>query len=396
MWTLKADAITLALKVCFAVAHAPWTPRALTFPQWFFIDESLYLVLLTLTKILILCLYLQIFPCPTFRIMTFVLMGVVAASGMALLFAQIFQCLPLNYNWESWEGTFGAHRCVDVNMLTTVAAVFAIVQDVAILLLPIKVLINLNASARKKAGIILMFSLGLFVTVVSCIRLQYVVKFMRSTNPSWDYTDLLLWSAVEVNVAIVVPCLPAIRLLFIDSSSPSISGTQDSISKAEWKPPPPSSRSVAQSRAAGRTNFPKSSLSMALSELLFSRSPLSPKFAFDDESRSPLSPKFAPGNESRSPLSPRFRSGNASRSPLSPRFHFGSASRSPCSPGFRFDTEKQMEMGLQSDCAAYGSPADQYDEKRSYWNGSAEYNIPAPPVAKMNGHASPSFIGMAQ
>ena len=271
-----------------------------------------------------------------------------------------------------------------------------------------------------------MFSLGLFVTVVSCIRFRFVVKFMRSTNPTWDYTDLLLWSAVEVNVAIIVPCLPAIRLLFINSAKHSASDTQDSISRSEWKPPPPSSRPIAQNRAAGRAEFPKSSLSMALSELLFFRSPLSPKFALNSESQSPSSPRFAPGNESRSPLSPRFGSGNESRSPLSPRFgsgnesrsplsprfgfgnesrsplsprfHFGRGSRSPSSPGFRFDIEKQTEMGLQPDCAtyAYGEPIDEYDEKKSHWNDEAKHHIPVPPDPRMNRHAEPSYIGMAQ
>lgn len=353
-------------------------------------------MLLALTKILILCLYLQIFPCPTFRIMTFILMGVVAATGLALLFAQIFQCLPFNYNWESWEGNFGAHRCIDVNLLTTIAAVFAIVQDVAILLLPIKVLINLNATPRKKAGIILMFSLGLFVTVVSCIRLRYVVKFRESTNPSWDYTDLLLWSAVEVNVAVIVPCLPAIRLLFIHSSDPSTNGSQNSISKAEWKPPPPSSQPIARNRAAARMNFPKSSLSMALSEILFSRSPMSPKFDLDGEARSPSSPKIALGSEPRTPLSPRFRFGQESRSPLSPRFPYSTGSRSPLSPRFSFGNENQMEMGLKPDATAHGNPADECDEKMSDWNGVAEHHISAPHYPRMNGHISPSGIGMAQ
>lgn len=353
-------------------------------------------MLLTLTKILILSLYLQIFPCPTFRIMTFIFMGVVAATGVALLFAQIFQCLPFNYNWESWEGNFGAHRCIDLNLLATIAAVFAIVQDVAILILPIKVLVNLNATPRKKAGIILMFSMGLFVTVVSCIRLRYVVKFTKSNNPSWDYTDLLLWSAVEVNVAIIVPCLPDIRLLFIHSSDPSPGGSQDSISKAEWKPPPPSSQPIARNRAAARLNFPKSSLSMALSEILFSRSPMSPKFALDGEARSPSSPKPALGNESRTPLSPRVRFGPESRSPLSPRFPFSTRSRSPSSPRFRFGNENQMEMGLQPDAAAYGNLADDCDEKMSYWNGEAEHHISAPHYPRISRHLSPSGIGMAQ
>ncbi|KAI1857934.1 hypothetical protein JX265_010964 [Neoarthrinium moseri] len=192
MWTMESRTITTALKV-------------------FFIDESFYLALLALCKIAILCFFLRIFPNRWFRYTVFGTISFVALSALIFIFLQIFQCLPVYYNWEGWKGNFGDHRCINVNTLTYSAALIAILQDVIILILPLPLLIGLNTSWRKKVGIILMFSLGIFVLITSCIRLRYIVMFARSLNPTWDYTDTIIWTALEVNVSIVVISLPAIR-----------------------------------------------------------------------------------------------------------------------------------------------------------------------------------------
>lgn len=141
-------------------------------------------------------------------------MGFVTTSGIAFLLSQIFQCIPIQYNWQSWKGDFGSHTCVEVNTLVITAAAFAIAQDVIILSLPLPLLIGLHASWRKKAAIIFMFSLGIFVTLTSCIRLHYIIQFIATTNPTWDYTDTIIWTTMEINVAIIVSCLPAVRVYF--------------------------------------------------------------------------------------------------------------------------------------------------------------------------------------
>ncbi|KAL2759588.1 hypothetical protein ACRALDRAFT_1060380 [Sodiomyces alcalophilus JCM 7366] len=127
---------------------------------------------------------------------------------------QIFQCTPIEYNWLGWKGQFGPHRCLNVNMLVNVAAGFSIAQDVVILALPLPLLYGLNMSWRSKVGVIIMFSLGIFITITSCIRLQYLITFAESTNPTWDYADTLIWSGLEVSVSVIVTSLPTLRMFF--------------------------------------------------------------------------------------------------------------------------------------------------------------------------------------
>jgi hypothetical protein len=57
------------------------------------------------------------------------------------------------------------------------------------LIMPLPLLFRLNTTWRAKAGIIFMFSLGVFDLVTSCVRLRSIVSFGDSVNPSWDYTD---------------------------------------------------------------------------------------------------------------------------------------------------------------------------------------------------------------
>lgn len=181
--------------------------------QIFFIDESFYLACLGLTKIAALVFYLRIFPNKTFRWATYAAMAYIIISTTVMLFMQIFQCIPFDFNWLGWKGDYGPHHCLDINVLAFVAGGLSISHDIIILVLPLPLLYKLNISRRKKAGIFFMFSLGVFILITSCVRLRYIVLFTSSLNPTWDFTDPLIWSGVEVSVSMIVVCLPAVRTL---------------------------------------------------------------------------------------------------------------------------------------------------------------------------------------
>lgn len=192
-------------------------PNDLTFAlKLFYISESLYLTLLGLTKVSIIFFYLRIFPNPRFRVFCWVVMCWVLVSTTTFVILQIFQCTPISAIWRSWEGNYPVpYHCFDVNALAYAAASFSIAQDIVILAMPLPLLLSLNTKWRRKVGIVIMFSLGVFVLATSCIRLRFLVLFARTTNPAWDYSDVLVWSGVEVAVSIIVSSLPAIRILLI-------------------------------------------------------------------------------------------------------------------------------------------------------------------------------------
>jgi hypothetical protein len=56
---------------------------------------------------------------------------------------------------------------------------------------------------------------GISVTVVSVLRLQSLVHFANSINPTWDQWAVNVWSTVEINVGIICACMPAIRVFLV-------------------------------------------------------------------------------------------------------------------------------------------------------------------------------------
>ncbi|TQN73822.1 Satratoxin biosynthesis SC1 cluster protein 4 [Colletotrichum shisoi] len=190
-------------------------PEELTFGlKIFFIDESFYLACLGLTKTSVLFFYLRIFPNKSFRRATYAAMTYIGLSTTIMLFMQIFQCIPFSFNWDGWKGDFGPHHCLNINVLAFVAGGLSISHDIIILFLPVPLLWHLNMGLRSKIGIFIMFSLGIFILITSCVRLQYIALFTRSLNPTWDFTDPLIWSGIEVSVSMIVVCLPATRVLW--------------------------------------------------------------------------------------------------------------------------------------------------------------------------------------
>lgn len=143
-------------------------------------------------------------------------MGWVLLATITFVVIQIFQCTPVSAIWESWEEDYPApYHCFDINALAYAAAGFSIAQDIVILTIPLPLLVKLNTGRGRKVGIVIMFSLGIFVLATSCIRLRFLILFARSKNPAWDYADSLIWSGIEVAVSVLVASLPAIRALLV-------------------------------------------------------------------------------------------------------------------------------------------------------------------------------------
>lgn len=163
------------------------------------------------TKISILLLYLRIFPDTVstwFRRGCFVLIGLCVAYCFAAIFSTAFECTPVSFAWLKWDGQHTGH------CFNTVAQIYAsaginILFDLLVFFLPFPKLIKLDISKQKRVGILATFTLGLFVTACSVIRLQFLVQWGTSSNPTWDYNAIAIWSVVEGNATVICACMPA-------------------------------------------------------------------------------------------------------------------------------------------------------------------------------------------
>jgi hypothetical protein len=62
------------------------------------------------------------------------------------------------------------------------------------------------------------------LTLTSQKSVQHLVQFAKSLNPTWDNTDAVFWTFLEVNITVIVLCLPAIRI-FLARRLPAIFGS---------------------------------------------------------------------------------------------------------------------------------------------------------------------------
>ncbi|KAH8682036.1 hypothetical protein BX600DRAFT_505660 [Xylariales sp. PMI_506] len=180
--------------------------------EMYYYSEILYLVVIFLTKISICCFYLRIFPKRALRVRVYTVIGLTVAAACAFIPITIFQCTPIPGAWLKWDGTYEA-QCRDVMVQALWGAVASIVLDVATIMLPMTELWGLNLSMRRRAGVMLMFAVGLFVVVVQILRIVFLLKFSATSNFTRDYTSTSVWSNVEVYVGIMCGCFPHIRTL---------------------------------------------------------------------------------------------------------------------------------------------------------------------------------------
>lgn len=87
--------------------------------------------------------------------------------------------------------------------------------------MPISQLVGLQMNLQKKLNLLAMFSVGAFATVTSIVRLKFLVSFDNSTDPTWDHVVPTVWSLIEINIAMICACLPALRAL-LSRSLPSL------------------------------------------------------------------------------------------------------------------------------------------------------------------------------
>ncbi|CZR54594.1 uncharacterized protein PAC_04478 [Phialocephala subalpina] len=254
----------------------------------FYVAEILYILVVTLVKASILALYFRVFPAQGFRIAASIVTILNVACGLAIIFAIIFQCTPIQV---AWDRTISGGRCINVNELAYAAGSISVALDIIILLLPLRELSRLQMSKRKK--------LNLIACVTSIVRLKYLVDFAKSTDPTWDNAIPAIWSFIEICVMVIFACLPAIRAMLsrllpsIFSYTPNYPDdpkNSDPSSTFPEFPPPSTANSQPQSRSA---SFSLSLILQNFSDSFRSRNTKSTFTTYDTKILSPTSLNFS-------------------------------------------------------------------------------------------------------
>ncbi|KAL7926751.1 hypothetical protein ACQKWADRAFT_328433 [Trichoderma austrokoningii] len=201
-----------------------------------FIAKLGYFSAMACVKWSILAFYFRMFKIQgSVRLPIFSLALIVLLWAIAVIVLTILQCQPVTAWWERFNPTDPLqpkhYKCaVDSVKFFYGDAIPTIVTDLLILQFPLPYIGKLGLPKAQKWALGGVFVVGLFVSVVSIVRLHYSVH-ADFTGPdiTWNYVDIALWSAVEGNTTIFCACLPFlwpvlsnfILRLCIRSSAPS-------------------------------------------------------------------------------------------------------------------------------------------------------------------------------
>ncbi|KAF7194893.1 hypothetical protein HII31_03730 [Pseudocercospora fuligena] len=214
------------------------------FVKLFFYGELLYIVGLSTVKVSICLSYLRFFSSRKFQKLVYIVILLNLLYMIGFLLPTIFQCKPVSYWWKEWDGERQGHCIAKAERrlqgLVWTSSASNILLDVIVLGMPVPLVWKMELNKRKKLLVIFMFTCGLFITAISILRLQSLVKYGETINPTWDYRWMARWSTIELAGMVLCACMPGmrnfIRRLWPEAVGETTRGAVESIQPGLYEP----------------------------------------------------------------------------------------------------------------------------------------------------------------
>jgi len=138
----------------------------------------------------------------------------------------IFQCKPVSAAWgHPGDCTSGQKVILAVTYFVSASN---IATDLATALIPVLLLRNVKMNPRLKIVTIGVLSLGIFASLATVIRMPYSYAYTATNERLYAIGHIVLWTVLEVGLAIIAGSLPMLRKLVrslaIDSKEDSSKG----------------------------------------------------------------------------------------------------------------------------------------------------------------------------
>ncbi|TPX11957.1 uncharacterized protein E0L32_007455 [Thyridium curvatum] len=235
---LRADDWTILASWAFSVAftinagfqtkyglgqHRLDLPKGSTrYASWlelFFFSQATHYVTVSLAKISILLHYLDFTRARSLELITYAMAIFVGLTGLATAIASIFQCTPVQKAWiNSMPGT-----CIKQEALSLANAGLNIAQDFIVYLLTVRLLWTVQMPKAQRIALLIVFLLGGFVCVTGILCLDSIKQAFNSKDTTWNNHDVVVWSSVGANLAIVCASLAHLKDL-VEHFAPGLLG----------------------------------------------------------------------------------------------------------------------------------------------------------------------------
>ncbi|KAF9691194.1 hypothetical protein EKO04_010901 [Ascochyta lentis] len=176
-----------------------------------FAQSLLYQLSVNLVKATFTLQYLRIFSHLRYpKYHCYILFVLILGATAWGFFGIVFLCSPVNTYWDVKADV----KCEDAERHFLSTSIIGIIIDWAIWILPMPIVGKLKLPRRQKRGLWVVFGLGGFVCVVSILRLTLVQQAAHQGKMTTSGTYAVVWSTIEVNVAIICASVLVMKPLF--------------------------------------------------------------------------------------------------------------------------------------------------------------------------------------
>jgi hypothetical protein len=116
--------------------------------------ELLHPAAVAFPKLLVVLLFLQILTNKYERFAAKALIFLISATWFSYTVAALFQCTPVAFNWNK---SIANGKCFNVQAFANSTSVPNIVTDLAVLVLPLRMVWDLKISVGRRVGLLLVF-----------------------------------------------------------------------------------------------------------------------------------------------------------------------------------------------------------------------------------------------
>ncbi|KAI6782820.1 uncharacterized protein J7T54_000963 [Emericellopsis cladophorae] len=129
--------------------------------------------------------------------------------GVMCIILLNMQCRPHNAIWEFYVPS----KCYGLPSVMLGSASVQVITDICMVLLPQREIWRLHMNWQRKAGIALMFGVGMIACIAACFRLSHTITFSKELDRMYFIGPLLFWAWAEMTAGFFIfsfPCLPRI------------------------------------------------------------------------------------------------------------------------------------------------------------------------------------------
>jgi len=181
------------------------------FAKLSYFSAIFYYLVDTTVRISVVWYYRRIFPIPSFRRLSMIMIGICILWCIPGFFLELFDCVPLSSYWDPAV----SGRCINYMLYYVIIMSVEVVLDAAILVLPLKQVYRLQMTGQKKTLVCGIFLLGGFIVITNIIKTVWT--YTSSPHKLNGGVDLL-WGNIHQGTGILCACLPTYTPLVVKMS----------------------------------------------------------------------------------------------------------------------------------------------------------------------------------